>query len=381
MTGGPSMSDQAQGDGLELNAPLNDSALATGPGTQLRQAREDAGIHIAALASALKVPVARLEALEQERFDLLPGVPFVRALAASVCRVLKLDPIPILALLPQPARPWLPQRASTTGPSFRTDGRGFGRPPGGLSRPLIGAVVLLVIGAGALLLLPQARLSAWIGDLTAAVSGNSTNSKAATASSEPDGSTGAKVTDNASPTKTSKEVGSQPGLSANPRLNPGSADGGSVSARVSQSVTAQALPARPLNDGALTDKSDKSGKAVASTSSAGSLNQTGSVTGAPAVIGGSASSSAALAQRGSDAQSQAILLLRAKQQSWVKVADAKGVVVLQKNLDAGASESVSGSLPLSVIIGRADATEVSVRGKSFPLAPVTRNNVARFEVK
>jgi len=34
-----------------------------------------------------------------------------------------------------------------------------------------------------------------------------------------------------------------------------------------------------------------------------------------------------------------------------------------------------------VVIGKADATEVFVRGKPFDLAPVTRENVARFEVK
>ena len=54
----------------------------------LRQAREQAGVHVAALAVALKVPVRQLEALEQGRFDLLPDHTFARALAASVCRAL-----------------------------------------------------------------------------------------------------------------------------------------------------------------------------------------------------------------------------------------------------------------------------------------------------
>jgi cytoskeleton protein RodZ len=43
--------------------------------------------------------------------------------------------------------------------------------------------------------------------------------------------------------------------------------------------------------------------------------------------------------------------------------------------------SVSGALPLSVVIGRADVTEVFVRGKPLELASVSRENVARFEVK
>ncbi len=70
-------------------------------GTLIRQGRERVGMHIAALAVALKVPVKRLEALEADRHDLLPGPVFTRALAASVCRCLKLDAAAVLARLPE----------------------------------------------------------------------------------------------------------------------------------------------------------------------------------------------------------------------------------------------------------------------------------------
>jgi cytoskeleton protein RodZ len=66
----------------------------------LRQARDRQGVHLATLAVALKVPVARLEALEAGRYEELPDPTFVRALAKSVCKVLKVDPGPILASLP-----------------------------------------------------------------------------------------------------------------------------------------------------------------------------------------------------------------------------------------------------------------------------------------
>jgi cytoskeleton protein RodZ len=48
-------------------------------GALLRDAREAAGLHIAALAVALKVPVAKLEALEADNFSALPDMVFVRA--------------------------------------------------------------------------------------------------------------------------------------------------------------------------------------------------------------------------------------------------------------------------------------------------------------
>jgi cytoskeleton protein RodZ len=50
-------------------------------GALLRQARERSGLHIGALSVSLKVPVQRLEALEADRYDLLPGPVFIRALA------------------------------------------------------------------------------------------------------------------------------------------------------------------------------------------------------------------------------------------------------------------------------------------------------------
>lgn len=76
-------------------------AHAVSAGVLIRRAREAAGVHIAALAVALKVPVRRLEALEADRYDLLPDAVFARALASSVCRSLKIDPGQILPLLPK----------------------------------------------------------------------------------------------------------------------------------------------------------------------------------------------------------------------------------------------------------------------------------------
>ena len=75
------------------------------------------------------------------------------------------------------------------------------------------------------------------------------------------------------------------------------------------------------------------------------------------------------------------LVLRARSASWVQVRDANGALALQRNLAAGETVSVSAPTPLAVIVGRADATEVTVRGKPFDLTAVARENVARFEVK
>lgn len=69
-------------------------------GAILRAAREAQGLHIAALAVALKVPVKKLEALEASNYDELPDTVFVRSLALSVCRALKINPDQVLSVLP-----------------------------------------------------------------------------------------------------------------------------------------------------------------------------------------------------------------------------------------------------------------------------------------
>ena len=61
-------------------------------GKKLREAREKQGLHIAALAAAIKVSPKKLEMLESDRFDALPDATFTRALAQTVCRALKTDP-------------------------------------------------------------------------------------------------------------------------------------------------------------------------------------------------------------------------------------------------------------------------------------------------
>ena len=76
-----------------------------------------------------------------------------------------------------------------------------------------------------------------------------------------------------------------------------------------------------------------------------------------------------------------LVMFKVSGTSWVEVTDAKGVVQLRKTMAAGETTAASGALPLAVVIGRADVTQVEVRGKPFALAGIAKDNVARFEVK
>lgn len=73
---------------------------ANSAGALLRQYREAKGLHISILAASLKVPTAKLEALEANRFEALPDLVFARALAMSVCRYLHVDFAAVLSMMP-----------------------------------------------------------------------------------------------------------------------------------------------------------------------------------------------------------------------------------------------------------------------------------------
>lgn len=67
--------------------------------------------------------------------------------------------------------------------------------------------------------------------------------------------------------------------------------------------------------------------------------------------------------------------------SWVEVKDARGNVLLSTMGYPGATHAVGGTLPLEVVLGNAEAVQVSVRGEPFDAAPYIKQNVAKFQVK
>jgi cytoskeleton protein RodZ len=307
--GGQTQAPGVAGEG----APEGPSA-----GTILRQAREAAGLHVAALAVSLKVPVRKLEALESDHYDLLTDAVFARALASSVCRTLKIDPQPVLDRLPQMPTPRLTRQSEGINTPFRAPSDGA--PPtwlDQLSRPVFLAVFALLLAALVLVLLPKAQQA----------------DSLATA--------------------------------ANPAL-PNPAD-----AQATPVPPVPALPSAPAAADATT--------AALSPAAAGSASIP---TAAPLTAGPAVPEVAPVPAAAATPATPAsgIVVFRTSGPSWVEVTDAKGVVAVRKVLEAGEATAASGALPLRVIIGRVDATEVQVRGKPFDLRPVSRDNVARFEV-
>ena len=298
-------------------------------GALLRDAREAAGLHIAALAVALKVPVAKLEALEADNFSALPDMVFVRVLASSVCRTLKIDPQAVLALLPQGEGPRLSAGdVGLNAPVKGFAGRSSAAPfKGAGSRSFVWAVGLLLIGAALMMFLPRG-LDA---DLSALLKQPETTTKIPM----PTGNVAQEI---------SVAVGAEQRVpSAAPAPAPAPAAGVGVELPAGESIKPAGIASHPIV--------------------------------LPSVEASAPSSAPA-----ADAPS-GVLAFKARSESWIQVRDAAGALVLQRNLAPNELVSVSGVLPLAVVIGRADATEVFVRGKPYDIGPVSRENVARFEVK
>ncbi len=116
-------------------------------GALLRAARESQGLHVGILAVMLKVPEQKLAALEADRYDVLVDMVFTRALASSVCRVLKIDPTAVLAALPQSGKQRVKTSLSGLNTPIKTGRFALGEKLGSkLTSPMGLAVGLLVLG-------------------------------------------------------------------------------------------------------------------------------------------------------------------------------------------------------------------------------------------
>jgi cytoskeleton protein RodZ len=301
---------------LEPGIPLNRDAAAPqdSAGALLRDARQSQGLDIATLAALLKVPVHKLQALEQDQPELLADPVFARALAASMCRLLKLDPALVLHRLPAIAAFKVTSQNRGINTPFRDHASSRNVVPfwSHMSRPAVLMGLVLLLGALVLMFLPsiQKEIARYrqAGQLET-VPGQAVESVSAT------------TTTVITPTSQGNEVSGASSTLEAPE---------SVSSAATEAVVSPLAAASPDAD---------------------------------------------------SASSAPPMTISAKGASKIKVTDASGKVVLDRTLRAGESVSLSGVLPLAAVVSRANVIQVQVRGQAFDLASVTKNNIARFEVK
>lgn len=298
-------------------------AAAVSAGALLRQARQAQGVALEDLAATLKVPVEKLQALEDEDWQRLPDVVFLRALAQTICRTLHLEAAPVLALLPQ-------QKVTTLAPQV-----GLNAPMRERGVPSILAtktqhspwpwvVLLLIVLGGGGYLGVQWMAPEWVRGVSTTVP----------APSDP--------------------VGDSPLFSP---AGPEEGDGGD-GAQAGEVPTVQAAalmqPALQEEEGA----------------------QPGFAAPAPAPVAQAEPAAAPAA-----ASVSPVLRITAKGATWVQVLDAQQRLLIEKILQDGEVFSTSAPKPLTVAVGKADLATVEVNGAPFDLQAVARSNVARFEVK
>ena len=132
-----------------------DPVTGESAGAMLRAARERQGLHIAALAAAIKVAPRKLDALENDRWHELPDATFVRALAQTVCRTLKIDARPVLGRLPAAGTLALePTRGHLNEPFRERPGREDSAFAVAAIRPMVWAAAALMLAAVLVYFLP-----------------------------------------------------------------------------------------------------------------------------------------------------------------------------------------------------------------------------------
>lgn len=303
----------------EATVPLAAPSSLVSPGSLLRQARQAQGLHVETLAASLKVPVAKLEALEADNFAVFPDANFVRAFAASVCRTLKIDAAEVLAAMPPGALPRLAHNSEGINTRLRDErSRSLFTVLGGKFITL--AIFALLLGALLVFFLPQ---------------------RSEPEPETPEEELSAPVAVPATKLETEKVDSNPPPVTVP-----------TTPSTVAVLPTAPTLvPSQP----------------IAPQPSLSPSPTTTETTPTP--------------QTPSVSTEEGVLVLNARASSWIHVRDAKGATVLQRTLATGESVTITHSPPLLVTVGRADMTDVYVRGARFEIAALSRENVAKFEVK
>jgi cytoskeleton protein RodZ len=299
-------------EGQQMTDAASDAVAA---GLRLRQARESAGYALEVMAGMLKVPPARLAALEDARLDELPDLAFARALAQAHCRLLHVDPVEVLALLPRPdpvgrrlehVNAGLGGR-SGTGPlrpkptaSFRSGRRPWPRLVWGLLAVVV-VVALWAAGLGRLVF--------------------------------PDG--GSAPSGLVAPSAAGEAVGS--GAVAGDAAGASGATG-SVGSGPAAASPAPVVPSSERQGGGPVPAAGVSG-----------------------VQGGMVAAGWTLA---------------ATAPAWVRVADAQDRPLLERTLSAGETVVLDRRRPLRLELGNASASVLMDNGRQVDLAPWTRDNVA-----
>lgn len=297
------------------NTQSDATTAAGGPGAALASARQAHGLAVAEVAERLKFAPRQIEALESDRYDLLPGLAISRGMVRGYARLLSVDPDPLIAALeaqidhtPQTVGPidmHVPIRETKKGSRLYV---------------VLSLIVLIAVGAVALEWYVRGQRTAQTAVTTPAV-----------------------------------VVPAAPVAAPAPVIEP----------------PAVAVPA-PEAD-APTSPTD-----ALPTSETAPRDEAAAVPAAATLVAAPVSAGAAETPVAGPAATGKVLQLRFSAPAWVEVRDGQGKVLMSRVNAAGSEASLDGQPPFSVVIGKASVVALRYAGEPVDLSKYAHADVARF---
>ena len=303
-------------------------------GQQLAAERERQGLSRVEMAQRLHMSPSQVEALESGEYARLPKGPFLRGFVRNYAKALGLEPASLVAQLAQ-------DRPAESAPRIVVPSQNIRFDPLGerLANPYVKAAGLAFVAIA----LGFAAMYWWLFIRpTPPATHKSEVSKPIVAS----------------PSVTPPAPVAPSGMATNPAAPPVSAPA-PVTTPSSSVASASNVPAAAAPPPAKAESATKAEERKAAEAA-------------------KADSNAAAA---TPAKGEALLQFRFTGESWVEVRDAADKVVFQKLNPADSEASVTGKLPLHVIVGNAEQVRLRYNGRDYPLAPYTKVAVARFTLE
>lgn len=353
-----------------------DAAAALSIGNALRNAREARGETLLDVAHALKLAPKQVEALELERFDLLPGRAFVRGFLRNYARHLGLDGDLLVGRLADSSVGT--QAAVDLAPPKNARGTlpNGGAAPARAPRSIL-AVTILLVGALGL---------GWYFDWFKVAELGQTG--VTRELPRPIGAEPAvaapfatrQQTGPVEPAVAAERAGRSPAMEGESVRPPApTADSNATVATAAAPASTQPAPVAAASLPApIASPGGESAAPLASatTPDAGRPAVQTAAEGTPAAVAEAAppTPEAVESDRGQ-------LLFRLRGESWIQVRDATGNTIYMGTGAAGSTRVVQGTPPFGVVVGNATQVVMEHAGKPIDLIPHIRTGVARLTVE
>ncbi|MCG6897167.1 MAG: DUF4115 domain-containing protein [Thiocapsa sp.] len=331
------------------------------PGRRLRVQRQARGLAVERIASQLHLRPETVEALEQDRFDLLPDPVFVAGYLRNYARLLALDPTPLIAAYQGQADL---RHVAAARRTDRPEADGAG--PRLLVRVISLALAAAVIGIVIL----------WWHDRGGA-DVESAMGEAGAPTLEPEPMVEEMQPDElpAEPSNVAEQTAEEaPDRSAPDLPGPGSPAASLIFTLPEAGLEPIPELARPLVDSL---PSDPTATPAAEAEAEAAPMATEAAT-RPPPPDADLDAEADTASQTPEATEPKGVLLEFTGPSWVEVQDADGVRLISGEMQAGEQRGITGRSPFRFTIGRVSNTRMTVDGEPFDLLGNSKGDVARF---